>query len=377
MNFSVFDRAQRAPFDRAQRAPASLALTKTGLAFMVCSVLAFSISGKALAAPANSAAPAVTPNAMATAPIISPAALKTLVDQKAVRVLDIREIFQTDGKTPNYAAGHIPGAVAAPYSSLRGPNANPGRMISEAEFSKLVSAWGITPDMHVVFAGTGGDATDFGGAARFYWTFKIAGFKKLSILDGGLGAWMALKYEQSTDTPKITPTQVQLRFDRAQIVNHTDIAKLLPGLSGKGTDKTAGVSAKPRLLDTRPEEYFTGEDKHPSAARAGTLPGARHFDQEEFFQMNTGKLLPKAELESLAKSAGLITTDDTITFCNTGHWSATAWFVLSEILGQTNTRMYPESAIGWSKSKLPMDNEPARTKLLWRDLKEGVSNLKN
>jgi len=29
--------------------------------------------------------------------------------------------------------------------------------------------------------------------------------------------------------------------------------------------------------------------------------------------MNTGKLLPKAELESLAKSAGLITTDDTIT----------------------------------------------------------------
>jgi hypothetical protein len=39
--------------------------------------------------------------------------------------------------------------------------------------------------------------------------------------------------------------------------------------------------------------------------------------------------------------------------------------------------MYPESAIGWSKSKLPMDNEPARTKILWRDLKEGVSNLKN
>jgi thiosulfate/3-mercaptopyruvate sulfurtransferase len=307
-------------------------------------------------------------------PIISPAALKVLVDKKAVRVLDIREIFQTDGKTPNYAAGHIPGAVAAPYSSLRGPNANPGRMISEAEFSKLVSTWGITPDTHVVFAGTGGDATDFGGAARFYWTFKIAGFQKLSILDGGLGAWMALKYDQSTEAPKITPTNVQVRFDRAQIVSHNDIAKLLPSLSGKATPSQP---SKLRLLDTRPEEYFTGEDKHPSAARAGTLPGARHFDQEEFFQMNTGKLLPRAELESLAKSAGLITTDDTITFCNTGHWSATAWFVLSEILGQTNTKMYPESAIGWSKSKLPMDNEPARTKILWRDLKEGVSNLKN
>jgi thiosulfate/3-mercaptopyruvate sulfurtransferase len=49
-----------------------------------------------------------------------------------------------------------------------------------------------------------------------------------------------------------------------------------------------------------------------------------------------------------------------ISFCNTGHWSATTWFVLSEVLGKKNVRMYPESAIGWSRSRNPMANEPAK-----------------
>lgn len=307
-------------------------------------------------------------------PIISPADLKTLVEKNAVRVLDIREIFQTDGKTPNFAAGHIPGSIPTPYSSIRGPAANPGQMISEEKFSELVGKWGITPDMHLVFVGTGGDSTDFGSNARFYWTFKIAGFKKLSILDGGLGAWMALQYPMSTAEPKITPTQVKLKFDRDQIVDHNYITKAMPELLGK---PAATGSKKLRFIDSRPEEYFLGEDKHPSAARAGTLPGAIHFDQDEFFQINTGKLLPKAKIEALAKEAGLFGQEEAISFCNTGHWSVTMWFVMSEILGQKNIKVYPESAIGWSKTKLPMDNQPKRTKVLMNELKQGVANLKN
>ncbi|MFZ9895066.1 MAG: sulfurtransferase, partial [Burkholderiaceae bacterium] len=85
-----------------------------------------------------------------------------------------------------------------------------------------------------------------------------------------------------------------------------------------------------------------------------------NFDHEEWFQINTSKLLPKAQLESLAKNAGLLATGDVISFCNTGHWSATTWFVLSEVLGKKNVRMYPESAIGWSRSRNPMANEPAK-----------------
>ncbi len=307
-------------------------------------------------------------HAAVASPVITPTELKAAIERKSVRVLDIRELVQGDGKTPNYAAGHIPGAVAAPYSSIRGPESNPGQVPSDAVLTSLLRKWGITPSTHVVIAHTGADASDFGGAARFYWTLKLAGIARISILDGGFGAWGALNYPIDTGTPTVTPSDIRVTLDRRQIATTAQVADLV---------KSRSVSGKTALLsDSRPEDYFTGADKHPSAARAGTLPGAKHFDHEEWFQLNTGKLLTTPELERLAKGAGLLTTDPVVTFCNTGHWSATTWFVLSEMLQQPNVRMYPESVVGWSQSRNPMDNEPSRAKVLVDQLKEAVGNLK-
>jgi hypothetical protein len=59
----------------------------------------------------------------------------------------------------------------------------------------------------------------------------------------------------------------------------------------------------------------------------------------------------------------------TVSFCNTGHWAATNWFVLSEVLGERNVKLYPESMVDWSASGLPMDNVPGRMKQLLMELK--------
>ncbi len=305
----------------------------------------------------------------AVTPLVSPATLKQLIERKAVRVLDIRELLQNDDKTPNYAAGHIPGAVAAPYSDIRGTEDNPGAVISDSELSALLSKWGIQRDTHVVIAPTGSDGSDFGGAARFYWTLKLAGISKVSILEGGLGAWGAAGYPQETTTPDIKPSGIKVALDKSQIVTTEQLTHLIK--------QRASGAKKFVLTDSRNEDYFKGVEKHSAQARAGTLPGATNFDHEEWFQLNTGKLLPKAQLEKLAKEAGLITSDEVITFCNTGHWSATTWFVLSEILGQKNVRLYPESAISWSKTKQPMDNEPKRSKVLLDQLRQAVTNLRS
>ncbi len=316
-----------------------------------------------------SSQPSGQPSSQPVSPLITPAALKPLVERKAVRVLDIRELLQNDDKTPNYAAGHIPGAVAAPYSDIRGTEDNPGAVISDEELSGLLSKWGIQRDTYVVIAPTGSDGSDFGGAARFYWTLKLAGISRVSILEGGLGAWGAAGFPQETSTPEIKPTGIKVKLDKSQIVTTEQLAQLIK-------QRTSGAK-KFVLSDSRSEDYFKGVEKHSAQARAGTLPGAQNFDHEEWFQLNTGKLLPKAQLEKLAKEAGLLTNDDVITFCNTGHWSATTWFVLSEILGQKNVRLYPESAISWSKSKYPMDNEPKRSKVLLDQLRQAVANLRS
>ena len=63
------------------------------------------------------------------------------------------------------------------------------------ELEKLIGELGIDEDTHVVVVPAGVHFTDFGAAARTYWTLKVAGVAKVSILDGGYAAWVAAKNE--------------------------------------------------------------------------------------------------------------------------------------------------------------------------------------
>lgn len=119
---------------------------------------------------------AVSSQVMAFGPIVPPQELKSLASRGDVRILDIREAQGTP-EAPNYDAGHIPGSVSAPYSSFRGNKSNPGRPVPEAKLSALLGTIGVTPDTKIVITNRGIDATDFGAAARVYWTLKVAGLK--------------------------------------------------------------------------------------------------------------------------------------------------------------------------------------------------------
>lgn len=293
--------------------------------------------------------------------VISVNQLQPLLQSKTVKVLDIRELMQPDQKTPIYAAGHIPGALPAPYSGFRGGKDNPGGLPSEEKLSAFLSGLGVTFQTPLVIAGPGKTGTDFGAAARVYWTLKVSGFTDLAILDGGLTAWTAAKLPLETGTPVLTPSTLQVKYDRSQIVS-VDEVKLLTA---------AGDKASSKLIDARPESFYKGDVRHPAAARWGTLPGAENADSEIWFAPKTGNLLPLDQIKTLAQQKGLLASNDSVSFCNTGHWAATNWFILSEVLGQSGARMYPESMVAWSKAGLPMDNEPSRAVVLFRQLVGG------
>jgi thiosulfate/3-mercaptopyruvate sulfurtransferase len=314
---------------------------------VLAATFAISVPTVAFSAPAATAAPAAANN-----PVVKPADLKPLLGQDDVRVLDIRP-------AKDYAAGHIPGAVNTPYAAYRGPADNAGALPPESKLTELLRQAGITTSTHVIVAHAGLDHTDFGAAARVYWTLKVGGLTRLSVLDGGTLGWKAAGGALDTATPKVAATEFTYHYNKAMIAETQELAAQVQ--AGKA----------PVLIDARPAAFFKGEQRVDAAARYGTLPGARSLDNAAFFNADDKTLKPASELMQAVRQAGLA-DQGAVSFCNTGHWAATDWFVLSEIAGNKNVKLYPESVVEWSKTKLPMQNEPSRMTALIQDAKRSV-----
>ncbi len=290
----------------------------------------------------------------APSPLLTPAALLAQLPQ--VRVIDIRE---GDASVSPYAAGHIPGAVSAPYSSWRGAADNPGQLRSVADYTALVRSLGLNAQTPVVLVADGSDPSDFGAPARVYWTLKWLGLQHLAILNGGMTAWTRAGLPVTRQAVRAQPSDFTPRLDTTILASRTQVAQDLRG------------SRPVLLLDARPRPFYLGQVKAPAAAQPGTLPGAVDFDNARWFPGGSGALPGQAELERIAQSmphaAG---TEPTVSFCNTGHWAATNWFVLSELLHQPDVKLYPGSMVDWSRADEPMANVPSRAQQLWAQLQQ-------
>jgi len=288
-------------------------------------------------------------------PLLEPAGLAEVLRQPNVRVIDIRDGQNAQGKTP-YDGGHIPGAVDAPYRFWRGPDTAPGRMRDQDYLGEPVQRLGVEHDTLAVVVFEGRDSSDFGAAARVYWTLRYIGVAHAAILNGGMRSWRAAGQPVDAADVKIivsdfyTNPQAQLLATRDQV------------------QKSLG-RPQVTLLDGRPEPYFSGERWFPLLKRPGTVAGARNLDSDVWFRAGSAVMLPVAELRTIAAKYGVRNAGTTLSFCNTGHWAATNWFVLSEMLGYKDVRLYPDSMVDWSATDLPMDNVPARGKQLWLQLK--------
>lgn len=283
-------------------------------------------------------------------PLLTPDELAPLLHDPAVRVLDIRPAAE-------YAAGHIPGAVNIPYGVFRGPADNPGALPSEQTLTEALRRAGIDQNVHVIVAHAGKDATDFGAAARVYWTLKVGGLTRLSVLDGGTLGWKEHDGKLETDVSQPRPSTFAFHYDRRRALSTEDVAAQVQS------------SHPPVLVDTRPEPFFRGNERHAAAARYGTLPGATSLSYARFFNADGRTLKPIEELRAIVEHEVPPSDKPTVTFCNTGHWAATDWFVLSELLGREDVLLYPESVVAWSRRDLPMDHEPSRLQALVREAK--------
>ena len=269
--------------------------------------------------------------AEAVEPLVAAQWLNDHRSDPAIVVLDVRSAIDGGGAEA-YAKAHIPGAVHSDYDKAGWRvtrNGVPFMLPARAALEKLIGETGIDEDSHVIVVPAGVSATDFGAAARVYWTLKVAGHPAVSILDGGFAAWQAASYPVESGKSAPTPTIFSAKLDERLLAEVEAVER--------NTEAT--------LVDARPASYFEGKEKAPAAKAYGHIPGAVNLDSASFYDPATNRLRPKAQLARIAAS---LPPGPVVAYCNTGHWAATDWFVLSAVLGRPDVRLYDGSMVEWT-----------------------------
>lgn len=275
-------------------------------------------------------------SALAATPLVDAAWAKANAGKPGVVFID----FQP---AADFMRGHIPGAVNSNFAKdgwreERAADKVPDMLAEPNKLAELIGKLGIDNDTHVVMVPPGLNSTDMGIGTRIYWTFKVLGHDKVSLLDGGMAAYAKDKANPlETGAPKITPKMFKANLRKEMLVTAEDVKKA----------KAAGIP----LVDNRPEDQFVGINRHPKSTASGTLEGAKNLPNAWLTVNGQGEFRKKPELEKLYKVAGVSTSGEQINFCNTGHWASVGWFVSSELMGNKNAKMYDGSMTEWTITK--------------------------
>jgi thiosulfate/3-mercaptopyruvate sulfurtransferase len=275
-----------------------------------------------------------------TPPLVDAAWLQDNLDRKNLVVLDVRSGIDNGGDRSSFQEAHIPGSI---YSSYTGDGWRESRdgvtglMPPVSSLERLIGSLGISNDDTVVVVPAGTGVTDFGSAARVYWTFRALGHDAITILNGGFAGWKAAGYQVAAGKGGQRPmAQFSGELQENLIASLEEVQK--------------ARESQGQLVDARPTDYFRGETKSPAAKAPGTIPGSRSLphhsfiaQQDQVFYLNRDVITEKVNLAELDPKAR------TISFCNTGHWAATDWFVLSELAGFDEVALYDGSMAEWSQ----------------------------
>jgi thiosulfate/3-mercaptopyruvate sulfurtransferase len=267
-------------------------------------------------------------------PLVDSAWLAEHLGNKSLVVIDIRDAVE--GKNP-YDAGHVPGAINARYSEYgwrTTVNNIPGMLPPTEQIQGLIANLGVNNDSQVVIIPAGTNASEFGGATRVYWTFKVLGHDAVTILDGGYAAWTKANQQVSTDATTAAAGDFKAEFR--------------PELLADVKEVTDAIASDVNLIDARSVAQFIGKEKTNTVQKLGTVPSAVNINFDQFYHPDVPSFANATEIAELVKAAGVATDNGLITFCNTGHLASIAWFGLSEVEGIKNVRLYDGSMSQWT-----------------------------
>jgi thiosulfate/3-mercaptopyruvate sulfurtransferase len=275
-----------------------------------------------------------------------------------VNVIDVRHDPASFIKTPAFTTekgvkslsgfgGHIPGALLLDFGKVRVTRTVDGHEVKwmlpdQMAFQDLMRSIGVKAGRPTVIVPEGASGADLDMAARVYWSMKVYGDNHLAILNGGTTGWLEQGLAYNTAAAAEGKGNWVASAPRMKYVaSSRDVAKAI------GT----GV----QIVDARPMPFYIGLEKKPIVGSAGHIKGAVDLPPDVRTSAKGGThYLTPAEYTSIFKHLDINAHKPSITYCNTGHLASGAWFVLSEVMKNPNTRLYDGSMYEWTAEKRPV-----------------------
>jgi thiosulfate/3-mercaptopyruvate sulfurtransferase len=280
--------------------------------------------------------------------LIAPETLLARLDDPDLRLADVRWWLADRGKgRRDYDAAHIPGAVFVDVDSdLVGPS-GPGRhpLPSPAAFARRMAELGIDDGSEVVAYDDAGGTI----AARLWWMLDALGHPQVHVLDGGIGAWLAIG---GPVTAEVT----------AYPVGRLRLGDRWPATADRwpGTIDRDGLAARlgtVAVIDARAHERYRG-DLEPVDAAPGHIPTAISLPAGGNLGPDGSFLDPAAlaaRFAGLGAGTGAVADGerDVVTYCGSGV-TACHNALAMRIAGLPDPLLYPGSYGDWVGTGMPI-----------------------
>lgn len=241
-------------------------------------------------------------------------------------------------------AGHIPNAVPVLWNRIRTTRTINGQRVEKQlpeqhEFELLMREFGINNDSLIIITSPGDGSRSMAAGARLYWQLKYYGHNNVALLDGGNAAWQSNVGTKLVYGPPATMIQGNFTvrsIDKSILATTKEVESVI-------RDKTT------QLLDTRTIPYYLGLTSKSYVYMKGHLPTAKFFPHT----ILTKDIPPSIFYDNsdILKSAEALSIDlqsPTIVYCNSGNLASGTWFVMHELMGNTNVKLYDGSLHEWT-----------------------------
>ncbi len=262
--------------------------------------------------------------------LISPESLLARLGDPRLRLADVRWWLADPGKgRRDYAEAHLPGAVFVDLDADLAAPVGPGRhpLPDPATFLRRMEALGFGDEHEIVAYDDAGGTV----AARLWWMLDDVGHPRVSVLDGGIAAWLAAGGPMTAVVPVIVPACLRLREGWSRTIDRDALIARLGDV---------------RLLDARAPERYRGE-LEPVDAVPGHIPTA-HSRPTAGNLAADGRFLSPDQLRARFQADSAA---DTVTSCGSGV-TACHNALAMRLAGLPDPLLYPGSYSDWTRSGL-------------------------